>query len=140
MPSRSPPRLLSLSSFSATQTPPPSLSPSSPSPPSAPSSTLHPKSPAPFPDAFHNPLVVPAPAQSTQSNDPPSSLCTRCTRSPPSGNPPPPISVFLASRTVYASHTLDTRPDFLDPSAASAPGRSPSLSFSFESLRRSRST
>src|SRR6266852_9713632 len=139
MPSRSPPRLLSLSSFSPTRTPPPSPSPSSPLPPSAPSSTLHPKSPAPFPDASHNPLVVPAPAQSTQSNDPPSSPCTRCIQSPRSGNPPPPISAFLASRTVYASHTPDTRPDFQGPSAASAPGPSPSPSSSLECPRRSRS-
>src|SRR5712664_979774 len=139
MPSRSPPCLQSLSSSSPTQKPPPSPAPSFPLPPSAPSSTLHPKSPAPARDASHIPLVALAPAQSIQSNDPPSSPCTRCIQSPPSGNPPPPISAFLASRTVYASHTPDTRPDFPDPSAASAPGPSPSPSSSHEYPRRSRS-
>src|SRR6266850_935723 len=139
MPSRSPPCRLSLFSSSPTQKLPPLLSPSSPSLPSAPSLIPRPKSPALARDFFHNRRVAPAPAQSTQLNNPPSSPCTRCTQSPPSGNPPPPISAFLASRTVYASHTPDTRPDFRDPSAFSAPGPSPSPSSSHECPHRSRS-
>src|SRR5216683_1153477 len=53
---------------------------------------------------------------------------------------PTPAARALPLRTVYASHTPDTRPDFPGPSASSAPGPSPSLSFLRECPRRFRST
>src|SRR5207247_9528290 len=103
------------------RTHPPAPAPWSSQPPPPPSSPPHPNSPKRAWGSSRPPSAPPAGAQSTQSNDPPSSPCTQCNRSPPYGNPARPIPASRASRTVYASHTPDTRPDFPDQSASSAP-------------------